>query len=154
MIVRRTFDWPLRAGWSPFTEIDRLWREMDQLMSTMGRQVRRETAAGVFPLVNITEDQNSYYVRIELSGMKPEEITISVVGNSLSICGERKIIPEPENSRYHRREREAGAFRRAMTFPSDIDGQKVEAQYKNGVMTIILPKAEEAKPRQISLKVG
>ncbi|MBW2308007.1 MAG: Hsp20/alpha crystallin family protein, partial [Deltaproteobacteria bacterium] len=134
------------------TEIDRLWREMDHLMSTIGEQVRRKPTAGVFPLVNITEDQNNYYVRTELPGMKPGDITISVTGNNLSICGERKIGPESDNVRYHRRERESGAFRRAMTFSSDIDGQKVEALCKNGILTIILPKAEEAKPRQILVK--
>ncbi len=152
--MRRTIDWTSRIWWSPFTEVERLWREMDQLMGAITRQVTGEPAAGVYPLVNITEDKDNYYVRAELPGIKPEDITISVVGNSLSICGERKIVPGPENARYHRRERELGAFRRALTFPSDIDGQKVEARCKDGILSVVLPKAEEARPRQISVKAG
>lgn len=154
MIVRRAFDWPSRAWWSPFTEVERLWREMDKLMGAITRELPVAPGAGVFPLVNITEDHDSYYVRAELPGIKPEDVAISVVGNGLSICGERKFTAEPENARYHRRERESGAFRRAVTFPSDIDGQRVEARCKDGILTVVLPKAEEARPRQISVKVG
>jgi len=154
MMVRRIYHWPARTWWSPYTDVERLWREMDQLMGAITTQAAREPSAGVFPVLNITETPNDYYVRAELPGMKPEDITISVMGNSLSICGERKISQEPKDARYHRRERETGAFHRAVTLPAEIDGQRVEARCKDGILTIILPKAEEAKPRQISVKAG
>jgi len=153
-MVRRIVDWPLRSGWSPYSEIERLWREMDQLMGAISRQAPGEPQAGVFPLLNITENSDNYYVRVQLPGIKPEDMTISVVGNGLSICGERKTSGQPEDARYHRKERETRAFRRGVTFPTDIDGQKVEAGCKDGILTIVLPKAEEAKPRKVSVKAG
>ena len=108
----------------------------------------------MFPLTNITEDKDNYYVRAELPGIKADELDISVTADSLSISGERKIPAAKENARYHRREREAGKFSRMVSLPSQVDLEKVEARSTNGVLTVVLPKAEVAKPKQIAVKVS
>ena len=108
--------------------------------------------AGVFPLINLTEDKDNYYVRAEMPGLKADDISISVANNNLSISGERKIASEGENVRYHRREREAGTFNRIVALPGDVDADKVEANHVNGVLTVVIPKAEAAKPKQITVR--
>jgi len=112
----------------------------------------QNTSAGVFPLINLTEDGNNYYVRAELPGVKAEQLDIQATANNIAISGERKIAPESENSRYHRREREAGSFSRMIGLPGDINSGKVEARLDNGILTVVIPKAEAAKPKQITIK--
>lgn len=150
MAVFRPVDWPTRP-WRGFDELDRMRRDMDRLFEGLVGSSRPPTA-GVFPLTNVTEDDHKYYVRAELPGMASDEIDISVTGDSLSISGQRKIPAEKEEARYHRREREAGKFSRMIGLPGQIDTEKVEARCLDGVLTIILPKAEAAKPKQITVK--
>jgi HSP20 family protein len=78
-------------------------------------------------------------------------LDIQCTGKNITISGERRIHPENENARYHRREREAGKFSRVLTMPSDIDSDRIEARLENGVLTVMVPKAEAAKPRQIKV---
>ncbi len=141
-------------GWhrDPFGEMDRLRREMDSIYSafTEGRGIA--PAAGVFPALNMSEDDHNLYVRAELPGVAPENIDITTKQNNLIIKGERKIATEGEKVSYHRKERDAGNFRRIISLPTRVDSEKVTASCKNGVLTVTLPKAEEAKPRQISVK--
>ncbi|UCF85795.1 MAG: Hsp20/alpha crystallin family protein [Desulfobacteraceae bacterium] len=152
MILRRITDWPT-SGWrTPFEELERMRRQMDRLTEGLTARLFREPAAGVFPLLNMTEDTDNYYVRAELPGIKSDDLDISVTGNSLSISGERKILPEDENVKYHRREREAGKFSRILNLPTQVDTTKVEARCADGILTITLPKAESAKPKQIAVK--
>jgi HSP20 family protein len=110
--------------------------------------------AGVFPFLNVTEDKDKYYVRAELPGLKADELDISVTGDTLSIAGERKLPVEDEKAQYHRREREAGRFSRIVSLPAQIDTAKVEASCVSGVLTVSLPKAEAAKPKQIAVKTS
>ena len=152
MIVRRFFGEPRMAFGSSFEHLDRMRRELGQLLGDYS-PLQGELPTGVYPLTNITEDKDNFYVRAELPGMKADDIDISITGNSLSLSGERKIAPEDEQVKYHRRERESGTFRRMIKLPSLIDTAKVEAHGANGVLTVTLPKAEEAKPRQIPIKV-
>jgi HSP20 family protein len=105
----------------------------------------------VFPLVNLTEDKDNYYVRAELPGVKADELDIQATANNLAISGERKIAAAAEGARYHRREREAGTFSRMIGLPGDIDTAKVNAQLQNGILTVVVPKAEVAKPKQITV---
>jgi HSP20 family protein len=112
----------------------------------------REPTAGVFPLTNVTEDDHNYYVRAELPGIAAGDIDISVTGDSVSISGERKIPAEKKGTRYHRREREAGKFSRMIGLPGQIDTGKVEASCVDGVLIVVVPKAEAAKPKQITVK--
>jgi len=102
----------------------------------------------------VTEDKDNYYVRAELPGLKAEDLDISVTGDTLSISGERKLPAEDEKAKYHRREREAGRFSRILSLPARTDTKKVEAVCTDGVLTVTLPKAEAAKPKQISVKAS
>jgi len=146
--------WPTRDWTSPFEELDRMRRQMDWLTGGLSRGVLSEPAAGVFPLMNITEGKDNYYVRAELPGFEAEDLDISVTGDTLSISGERKLPVEDEKVRYHRREREAGRFSRIVSLPAQMDTGKVEARCMDGVLTVILPKAEAAKPKQIAVKTS
>jgi HSP20 family protein len=127
---------------------------MERLFGSSSDWPHREGAAGVFPLTNVTEDNDNYYVRAELPGIAADEIEISVTGDSLSISGERRIPAEEEGARYHRKEREAGKFSRMISLPGQIDTEKVEAGCTDGVLTISLPKAQASKPKQISVKTA
>jgi len=152
MILRRVINWPTRDWRSPFEKLERIQREMDWLSEGLTGRPSTEPSVGVFPLVNVTEDKDNYYVRAELPGIKADKVDISVTGNSLSIAGERKITPE--NGDYHRREREEGKFSRMISLPMQIDQSKVEAQASDGILTVVLPKSETKKPRQITVKAS
>jgi len=154
MLLRRVTDWPTRRWSSSFDELERMRRQMDLLAEGLTRGSWREPAAGVFPLMNVTEDKDNYYVRAELPGLKADDLNISVTGDTLSISGERKISVEDEKAQYHRREREAGKFSRIVSLPAQMDTGKVEAHCNEGVLTVVLPKAEAVKPRQIAVKAS
>jgi HSP20 family protein len=112
---------------------------------------QQRVSAGVFPLINLTEDKDKYYVRAELPGVKGDELDIQVTGNNLAVSGERKIAAAEEGAQYHRREREAGTFSRMIGLPGEIDSNKVEANLENGILTVVVSKAEIAKPKQITI---
>jgi HSP20 family protein len=127
---------------------------MDWLTDDLARGLFREPAAGVFPLMNVTEDKDNYHVRAEIPGLEANELDISVTGDTLSVSGERKLPIEDEKAQYHRREREAGRFSRIISLPAQLDTGKVEAHCVDGVLTVTLPKAETTKPKQISVKAS
>ena len=104
-----------------------------------------------FPALNLWEDEQNIYVEAEVPGLTMQSVEVFVVGNELSIRGERRE-PEMENAAFHRRERGVGAFSRVIRLPSDIDSEKVQATLRDGVLTITLPKAEAAKPRKIEVR--
>jgi HSP20 family protein len=152
MIVRRISDLPTWSWRSPFRELERMRREMDRLFGDLTEGIFREPRAGVYPLVNVTEGSDNYYIRAELPGIKVEDLDVSVTGNSLCIAGERKIPAEDEKAKYHRREREAGRFSRIISLPAQVDTTRVEASSVDGILTVVLPKSEAAKPKQITVK--
>lgn len=151
MIYRRFINVPEWRFRSPFEELHRLRQQLHQLYE--GTVAPNQPAtAGLFPLINLTEDKDKYYVRAELPGVKADELDIQVTENNLAISGERKIAPEEEGARYHRREREAGTFSRMIGLPGDIDADHVDAKLENGILTVVVSKAEAAKPKQIAVK--
>jgi len=152
MIFRRESNWPSVYLRTPFGELERLKRQMDLLSEGVFGGEFRGPSAGVFPLMNVTEDKDNYYVRAELPGIKSEELDISATGDTLSIAGERKIYEEKGDIKYHRREREAGKFSRIVNLPSQINTAKVEAKCVDGLLSIVMPKAETAKQKQIVVK--
>jgi HSP20 family protein len=152
MLFKRVLDYP-NYGWrSAFDELERMRRDMDRFMAQSSGRAYWPAHAGVFPLVNVSEDKDHFYIRSEMPGMQSEDINISATGKNMTISGERKIALEGENVRYHRREREDGKFSRAIALPNDIRVGKIEATYADGVLNIIIPKAEETEPRKISIK--
>jgi len=129
-----------------------LKRQLDLLNEGVLGGPLKGPSAGVFPLMNVTEDKDNYYVRAELPGIKSEDLDISVTGESLSISGERKIFEEKGDVKYHRREREAGKFSRILNLPAQINTAKVEAKYVDGRLFIVMLKAETAKQKQVIVK--
>jgi len=152
MLVRRV--WPSRPAFeNPWNDIDQLRREMLRLIDGQsGAPTSGLAGAGVFPPMNITQDGDNFYVRAEVPGVKANELSISAVKNRLSVAGKRAIPQEHERVSYHRRERAEGAFNRAITLPTDLDTERVEARYADGILTLTLPKAAAAKPKQITVK--
>jgi len=151
MIYRRFFNVPTWRFRSPLEELYRMRQQMEQLLESAAAPQQRE-AAGVLPLINLTEGKDNYYVRAELPGVKGDELDIQVTANNLAISGERKIAAEEEGARYHRREREAGTFSRMIGLPGEVDTDKVDAKLENGILTVVISKAEIAKPKQITVK--
>jgi len=152
MIIKRLFDLPTYSWRGAFDDLERMRREMDSLFGQVAGKAYWPPHAGVFPLVNVAEDQDHFFIRSEIPGMKSEEITISAIGRNLSISGERKIASEGENVRYHRREREDGKFSRVIALPSDVQVDEIEADYIDGILRIQIPKSEASKPKQIAIK--
>ncbi len=150
MIYRRVYNLPSWRFRNPLDEVQQMRRQLEQLFENAGA-TNRGMGAGVFPPVNLAEDKNNYFVRAELPGLEANELDIQVSANNLAISGERKIAAE-EGARYHRREREAGTFSRMIGLPGDVDTDKVDAKLENGILTVVIPKAEAAKPKQISVK--
>lgn len=149
MIYRTSFGTPFWRMRSPFSEFESLRRQMDNFMESFSG--RAADSAGVFPLINLAENKDNYHVRAELPGVISDDLDVKVTENTLTISGMRKIESESEDARYHRREREAGRFSRAIAMPGNIESDRVEASLVNGVLTVIIPKAAKSKPRQITI---
>lgn len=152
MIYRTLFGHPNRRFGSPFSELENMRRQMDRLVDAYRDRPAGRVGAGVFPSINITEDKDAYYVSAELPGVKSADLELNVTANQLTLSGERKISEEAADVRYHRREREAGRFSRAIALPGDVDSDSVKARLADGVLTVTVPKAEKAKPRQIAVQ--
>jgi HSP20 family protein len=109
-------------------------------------------ASGVFPPVNIYDDGESFLVRTELPGVAPEGLDISAKGDQLVIRGERTVDAPGEQANLHRREREGGTFRRAVTLPQEIDPDNVHARLQHGVLDVYAPRSPKARPRRIEVE--
>jgi HSP20 family protein len=103
--------------------------------------------------VDISEDEHEFLVKAELPDLKKEEVKVSVENGELTISGERKAEKEEKNKKYHRIERSYGSFARSFTLPDSVSGDKVSADFKDGMLAVHLPKSEKAKPRSIEVKV-
>ena len=126
-------------------------RDMDRLFQYLDMKGENERAAGVFPLMNVTEDDEQYFVRAELPGIEAKELNVTTTNNRLSVSGRRELAVEAENASYHRRERDGGTFNRSVSLPGGFDGDRVSATYTDGILTIQLPKSAAQRPRQISV---
>lgn len=104
---------------------------------------------GVYPAVNIYDDGESFMVRAEIAGLDKESLDVTARRDQLTIRGKRTLQPAGESASYHRREREGGQFRRTLTLPQPIDAEKVVATYRDGILEIVLPRAQEARLRKI-----
>jgi HSP20 family protein len=136
-----------------FRELGRLQDEVNRLYENFFGRRSFSDRADVFPAVNVSEDRDNLYVSAELPGVGANEVDITVEEDSLTIRGARKVEPDNEGVSYHRREREGGGFNRKITLPTRIVTEKVEAETKDGILTVIMPKAEEVKPKTIEIKV-
>ena len=145
--------------WDPFRELDELQSRMATILgraSVKKNEERKEdmTVAEWAPPVDITEDEHEYLIKAELPDIKKEDVKVAVHDDVLSISGERKSEKEEKGKKFHRIERSYGSFYRSFTLPQDSDGQKVAAEFKDGLLKVRLPKSEKAKPKSIEVKVG
>ncbi len=136
-------------GWPAFgLDVERM-RLRDELFRSLATD--GTLAAGVFPAVNIYDDGESFLVRAEIPGIDKDSLEITAKGEQVTLRGERVIEPAAAQASYHRRERESGQFRRAVTLPQRVDANRVSATYRDGVLEVVLPRVAEAQPRKIQV---
>ena len=149
-IVRRT-----RNGmWDPVGELERIRRDIDEMFDSRARGWSNE---GLFerdfsPSLDVVENGDEYLVNVDLPGVSKKDLDISVADNVLTIKGEKHESSESKGKVY-RKETWAGSFQRTISLPQGVDPAKIDARMKDGVLTVTLPKREEAKPRQIAVSV-
>ena len=154
------------AEWNSWQEMNRLRHDIDRAFEQMGwRHGRRNgrtfptaflpgRAARAYPLVNVSEDAHALYVTALAPGLEPTAIQLTVQDNRLTMAGEKqRVAAEVQPDAFHRSERAAGKFVRSITLPIDVEHAQIQAEYKNGLLVVTLPKAEKAKPKQIAVSV-
>ena len=144
---------PQMALWPGFGRLTDLRDEIDRLFDAPLAQLARtsQILSGWTPALDLYEDKENVYVRVEVPGMKKEDIELSLHNGTLSVSGERKSDETFKDAEVYREERFFGRFQRTVSLPTAVASDKVKAHYKDGILTVTLPKAEEAKPKQIQL---
>jgi HSP20 family protein len=148
------------SRWDPFQDLLAIQDEMNQLFGRAmgeGRQGRSQGQAGQrmwAPALDISERKDAYVVTIEVPGVRPEDLDITLEDGLLTIQGERQFTQESSEQQFHRVERRYGSFRRSITLPARVQAEQIEASFENGVLEVVVPKAEEAKPKKISVRAG
>ena len=137
----------------PVTGLLTLQRELERAFQSPFGGVLGPSGRGVFPPVNVFSDRDGYVVKVEVPGIPRDRLSLEGNGRTLTISGHRDV-EAPQGGAFHRRERGAGQFSRSLQFPDDLDVGAAQASYKQGVLTIRIPKRQEAKPRQISVQAA
>lgn len=155
-IVRRQQD-PERGitrtrGWDPFEMMQDLMR-WDPFRE-MSRRMLGEEAAAFLPTFDVKETKDSYVFKADLPGVKEGDLDISLTGNRLTISGRRQEENKEEGEQFYAYERSYGSFSRSFTLPEGIDAEHVQADLKDGVLSVVLPKKPEVQPKRIALKGG
>ncbi|MCL4789722.1 MAG: Hsp20/alpha crystallin family protein [Verrucomicrobia bacterium] len=147
---------PVMTPWSSFGRLSDLREEIDRLFDAPLNELARTSnlLSGWTPALDVYEQKDNFVIKVELPGMSKEDITVSLHEGSLSISGERKSGTKHTEAEVYRAERFFGRFQRTVTLPAPIAPDKVKAQYKDGILTVTLPKTEEAKPKQIDVSVS
>ena len=143
--------------WEQVEGVNRIQSRINELFEdTLGRtRVQQGAAAGVwYPPVDILESKDSYIIRAELPGMRNEDLKTEVNEGMLTLSGERKFEEPATGVEYHRVERVAGKFSRSFYLPQTVKQDSIKATYRDGILEIQVPKAEEAKPRQIAISLN
>jgi HSP20 family protein len=140
--------------WRPWREMDVLRREMDRIWERFSGERPGELAAGEWsPSLDVSESEDRIVVKAEAPGMDPKKIDISLSNGVLTLKGEKKREREEKNENFHLVERSYGSFSRSVRLPAEVAEDKVKANYKDGILTITLPKTEKAKERAIKIEV-
>jgi HSP20 family protein len=143
--------------WSPFRDVVSVQDEMSRLFDDVfgQRPARVQWTDGIWnPSVDVTEDKDSVVVKAEMPGLNKDDVKISVQDSILTLKGEKKQEKEEKETDYHRIERSYGSFCRSFQLPTTVRADKIKANYKDGVLSIILPKTEEVKPKEIPIGIG
>jgi HSP20 family protein len=148
---------PEVANWPVLGRLTNLRDELDRLFESPFEELSRGAqlfSGGWAPALDVYEDKDNLTVKAELPGMKREDIEVSLHDGTLTISGERKSETKHEEAEVYRSERFVGKFQRTVTLPTPVKSDAVKANYKDGILTVTLPKAEEAKPKQIDVNVS
>jgi HSP20 family protein len=145
-----------QSVWPTFGRLFGLRDELDRLLENPSGEFTRGASQLLSvwnPALDVYEDKDSVIVKAELPGMKKEEIEVTLHDGALSLSGERKGEEKFQDAETCRSERFVGRFQRTVTLPAEVKGDQVTAQYKDGILTVTLPKSEAAKPKQIEVKI-
>jgi HSP20 family protein len=147
---------PTLTTWPTFGRLSELRNEIDRLFESPLSELAgtSQLLSGWTPALDVYEDKDSYIVKAELPGMKKEDIEVSFHDGSLSLSGERKSETKHEDAEVYRAERFFGRFQRTVSLPAAVAADMIKAAYKDGVLTVTLPKTEEAKPKQIDVSIS
>lgn len=147
---------PSVVSWPRFGQLTDLRDEIDRLFDLSVGDLTNASPwrSGWVPALDVHEDKDNFVIKAEMPGMRKEDIEVSLNAGALSISGERKQESESKDREWIRSERSFGRFQRTLELPTSVQADKVSAEYRDGILTITLPKAEEAKPRQIGVTVG
>jgi HSP20 family protein len=140
--------------WDPFRDLNVLQDRMNRLFEDAGSNWRGDEASATTswsPAVDIFETEAEIVVKAELPGMDRKDITLNLEKNVLTLKGERRFQKETKEDNYHRIERSYGGFSRSFSIPATVDDERINAEYKDGVLKIVLPKKEQVKPKQIRI---
>ena len=145
---------PFRAStWDPFRDLGIIEKLFNRSAAGGNGDKETMTVTQWAPLVDITEDEKEYTVQAELPDLKKEEVKVTVENGQLTISGERKVEKEEKGKKFHRVERSYGSFLRSFTLPEGVNGEKVVADFKDGLLKVHLPKDESARPKSIEVTV-
>jgi HSP20 family protein len=142
--------------WRPFRDVVSIQDEMNRLFDDFfGRPVLKTGwTEGVWsPIVDISEDKENMIIKSEMPGMSKDDVKISIQDNVLTLKGEKKQEKEEKDKNYHRIERNYGSFCRSFQLPTSVKSDKVKASYKDGVLSVTLPKTEDVKPKEIPISI-
>jgi HSP20 family protein len=146
--------------WDPFQDLRSAQDEMAQMSPMLAHalglhtQQGSATATAWAPALDISERKDAYLVSVELPGLKPEDLDITMEDGLLTIQGERQFTHDSSEQQFHRVERRYGAFRRSITLPAHVTAEGIQASFEDGVLQILVPKMEEAKPKRIQVHPG
>ena len=141
----------LTRMYSDFSPLTRLHSEMNRLIEDFFQDMPETRPYGAgYPALNVWEDGEAAYIECELPALTLDDIEVLVTGGDVTLKGERRI-GKHQNAAWHRRERSTGSFARTMTMPWAIDDDKVSATFRDGVLTVTLPRAESAKPKKVKV---
>lgn len=130
-------------------------QEMSDLLSNFwsgNGDVGSVFKGGMAPALDIAEKDNSFEIRMDIPGVESKDLDVEVHGNTVTISGRRKEEKEEKGKTFHRVERSAGSFSRTVTLPCSVSEKEVAAEYTNGVLSVVLPKSEDARPKKVSIK--
>jgi len=143
--------------WRPFGDLWDLQEDVNRLFTGYGRHGRgwdeEGSLAAWTPLVDIAEDAEAVRITAELPGMQQKDVKLAVKNDILTIRGERSFKDEEKKKNYYRIERSYGSFARSFTLPNTVEADKIHAEMKNGVLEVMIPKKEEAKPKEFEIEV-
>lgn len=143
------------TAYQPFRDVSSLQDEVERAFRQAFGDRQAASPAGAFsPALDVEEDEDGFTIHVELPGVKAEDVDVSLEENILTIAGERRFYDEREANGFRRIERHFGRFHRAVRLPDRVQADGVNASYRDGMLTITVPKAEESKPRRIEVTSG